>query len=383
MWMSDLWTHVFEMGKALPPRTDFVCPDACWRSDEERADAMTVDINELNQKWVERSGEQSMRAMGDRQELAKDFAGSHDGQYSSSKSNVAPAWECYPPIVDKDAYNFALAYQWPKLPNTDTRGEAEKTNVVYGQIVGWLQRTVITPAELMLGRKIDLSQVLHFPIPELLEVYRKLVRDSGIPYLVPTRHMLAMMEGVLADHVPGDEGGMALGARCGNVNAILAHSLLEASYGPEPVVQPTIAAHRGMWCRKSPAPTNSCRLPYACVWWGNPGSWGTLLSIPSQLERNCCEVLERLRVPGGGLAVLAADPGAIASSMSVSLYTLFEAIPRDNSKAFYSMKESGPFNVGSLAPPDAEVFFPAVVRNIGQDVAAQRVVLRGDRVQSE
>lgn len=52
----------------------------------------------------------------------------------------------------------ALAYQWPSLPRTDTCREAENVNAVYGQLLGCLQRMIITLADLRPNMKVECAR---------------------------------------------------------------------------------------------------------------------------------------------------------------------------------------------------------------------------------
>lgn len=76
-----------------------------------------------------------MANMGWRQDLAKEY----NGQWPSANTDVAPAFECYTPIADRASWGLAKAYQWPQVPHSGVRREAEEIIVVYGQFVGWLQ----------------------------------------------------------------------------------------------------------------------------------------------------------------------------------------------------------------------------------------------------
>lgn len=63
-----------------------------------------------------------------------------------------------------------------------------------------------------------------------------------------------------------------------------------------------------------------------------------------------------------------AGPGATASSMSVHLHAVFEKIVLGNSTAFYKVKEGESFNVDTLAPPDADAFFPQWYNTWGKNL---------------
>lgn len=110
-----------------------------------------------------------MVAIGWRRDLAKDFVSFYDGQWPSSKTNFAPAPGRYPPFAGRNTWGHAIAYQWPRVTKTGMRREAEAASVVYGQLVVWLQRMIITLAELMPQLQVDLLQVLHAGVREVLE----------------------------------------------------------------------------------------------------------------------------------------------------------------------------------------------------------------------
>lgn len=55
-WMSDLWHHVFNLGREPPARTDFLRLGESWLGDENRALDMTTEFQRLVPELVQARG---------------------------------------------------------------------------------------------------------------------------------------------------------------------------------------------------------------------------------------------------------------------------------------------------------------------------------------
>lgn len=169
---------------------------------------------------------------------------------------------------------------------------------------------------------------------------------------------------VLVDIVAGDEDGMKLRRQRGDPAAIPAHAIMQASYGPTPLLTPTIAVHRELGAptvsdshRKLKADVRRCLLGDSVfvAHTGASGKGKTVYPIANKFLGKCWgdSGYDDANSPH-----CKAEQGATACSLAVALQELFEQTAQDNSGAFGAAAEGSPFNADTLAPENTPVTLP-------------------------